>query len=128
MLRMRWLNSLRADIVRPLLGWCAARRISWSQKLFISAAGGWEVVWAGCNKEQSQQSAARPNAGRVGLGTLIPCHAMPCLLGSLSINRSPNMDWSMFFLAELMMALAAARRAATPDLLTAASAHSAWCG
>ena len=38
MLRMRWLNSLRAEMGPRLLGWCAARRMSWSQKLFISAA------------------------------------------------------------------------------------------
>jgi hypothetical protein len=44
MLRTRWLNSLRADIVRPLpLGWCAARRMSWSQKPLISAAAGREA-------------------------------------------------------------------------------------
>ena len=43
MLRMRWLNSLRADMVRPLAGWCAASRMSWSQNELISAAGrgGW---------------------------------------------------------------------------------------
>lgn len=37
--RMRWLNSLRALIVRPFAGWCAARRMSWSQNEFISPAG-----------------------------------------------------------------------------------------
>lgn len=36
--RMRWLNSFLALMVRPLAGWCAARRMSWSQKEFISAA------------------------------------------------------------------------------------------
>lgn len=35
--RIRWLNSLRALMVRPLAGWCAASRISWSQKELISA-------------------------------------------------------------------------------------------
>lgn len=39
MLRTRWLNSLRADMVRPLAGWWVASRISWSEKLAISAAG-----------------------------------------------------------------------------------------
>lgn len=51
MLRTRWLNSFRADMVRPLAGWCVASRISWSQKLVISAAGGGRtsVVRQGCS-------------------------------------------------------------------------------
>ena len=41
MLRMRWLNSFLAWILLDLaLGWWAARRMSWSQKEFISAAVG----------------------------------------------------------------------------------------
>lgn len=41
---------------------------------------------------------------------------------------SPNILWSMFFLAAEVMALAAPRRAATPDLATAARDQSDWCG
>lgn len=41
---------------------------------------------------------------------------------------SPNIFWSMFFLATAVIVVAAARRAATPDLLTAARDHSDWWG
>lgn len=58
--RMRWLNSLRALMVRPLAGWCAASRISWSQKELISAAQGREGVrmWAELSKPRFDQLVA----------------------------------------------------------------------
>lgn len=42
--------------------------------------------------------------------------------------HAPKMVWSIVFLAALQMAEAAARRAATPDLLTAASDQRDWWG
>lgn len=66
---MRWLNSLRADMVRLLAaGWWVASRMSWSQKLFISAAGGGHAWFARVQTNKREQWQQKSSRGWRGAG------------------------------------------------------------